>query len=323
MRVIKLEEYNMETMKLAKPIVDKHQRVLLGANTSIHPKYMQLLQNMGISYIFVEDSESQGISLEEMLDMSIWMEMIRTYRDIVQQFLNKKINTASIHRLVGQILQEIKGRKVIVITPSSSIDAELQPYAHAVNVCFLSLQIGNKLGYNELQLRDLGVGSLLHDIGKFFTEKEEDHPEVGFKILKDVREINLLSAHVAYQHHETLDGLGYPRGIKGNTWIEYAQICGIANLYDRLISYKQMLPHQALEYIMSLSDVKYPKTIVDGFVNSIPTYPPGTKVILNDKEEYIVTRIDDHIQRPIVRHISSGKEISLSKSLTSFIIACI
>lgn len=323
MRIIKLHDYNVDTMQLAEPVYDKYQRVLLGKHTTIHPKYMQVLDNLGVSYIVVEDAESKGITLDEMLDMPTWIESIQALQEIVGQFEGRKVVVQSIHKLSSQLIREVKNRKVVVLTPSTVLSTEQHPYAHAVNVTLLALQMGKHLGYNDLQLRDLAIGCLLHDIGKWFTDDEKQHPIVGFNQLREVRELNLLSAHVAYQHHEMLDGSGYPRQLQGDGWHEYAQVCGLANYYDNLISVQKVLPHHALEKIMSLSDYKYSTHIVDAFVKKIPVYPPGTKVVLSDNETYIVTKIEEHLQRPTIKHLSTGKEISLASNLTMFITGCV
>ncbi len=84
-------------------------------------------------------------------------------------------------------------------------------------------------------LRDLAVGWSSHDIGKAVTGEDKGHPEAGFSILRDIREISLLSAHVAFQHHETISGQGYPRSIRGNAF-HYAQICGECNMYENEIA---------------------------------------------------------------------------------------
>lgn len=323
MRVVKLQDYNAETMQLAQPIFDNQRRVLLAANNRIHPKYLDKLQNMGISFVVIEDAESKGISLDEMLDMPSWLEAIHFLQEIIKQFTTKNVSITRLNQLVAQLLQEVMRRKALILSPSTSLGSELQPYGHAVNVTLLSLQVGKQLGYNELQLRDLGVGSLLHDIGKFYNTDEKEHPEVGFNLLRGVREISLMAAHIAFQHHESLDGSGFPRGIKGNAFLEYAQICGLANLYENLVSIENKLPHEAFEIIMALSDRTFDKTIIEAFVKKIPAYPPGTKVIINNKEHYIVTKIDTHMQRPTIRNIATGQEISLAEDLTLFISGCL
>jgi putative nucleotidyltransferase with HDIG domain len=186
-------------------------------------------------------------------------------------------------------------RPIVVTIPSSTVASELKAYAHAVNVAIMSLQMGKQLGYNELQLRDLVIGCLLHDIGKAKVKLKDEHPEAGFQILRTIREISLLSAHITFQHHETLDGKGYPRSIAGSSFHEFAQICAVANMYDHLISDEQMPPHEALEVIMSQNGRTYSENVIGAFVKAIPTYPPGTKARLLDGNEVIVSRIVHHI----------------------------
>lgn len=323
MRVIKLKDYNVETMQLAKPIFDNYRRVLLAANSRIHPKYMEKLLDLGVTYIVVEDADSKGISLEEMLDMPSWMEAIQSLQEIIEQFATPNVSVTRLSQLVSHLMKEVMSRKALILSPSTALGKDLQPYGHGINVALLSLQIGKQLSYNELQLRDLGIGSLLHDLGKFYHADEIEHPEVGFNILRKVREISLMAAHVAFQHHEAIDGSGYPRGIQGSAFLEYAQICGLANLYENLISIEKKLPHDALEIIMALSDRIYAKHVIEAFVKNIPAYPPGTKVSLNNDEQFIVTKIDSHMQRPTIRNIATGQEISLAEDLTLFISGCV
>ncbi len=166
---------------------------------------------------------------------------------------------------------------------------EAQPYAHAINVALLALQLGKKLHLNDLQLRDVALGSLFHDVGKEI-EGEEHHAVKGFEYLRKERELSLLCAHMAYQHHEHADGSGTPRGLKETDIHLYAQICAIANEYENLISAEFVPPHEALEIIMARSGIRYSQQIVRLFVETIPAYLPGTMVKMGDGRNAIVTK---------------------------------
>ncbi|MEB3102843.1 hypothetical protein [Ferviditalea candida] len=76
MRLISISEYDMETMKLAKPIYDGKRRIILEAGNLIHTKYLEHLKDIGISYVFVEDAASKGIAMEELPDLPVWMEAV-------------------------------------------------------------------------------------------------------------------------------------------------------------------------------------------------------------------------------------------------------
>jgi putative nucleotidyltransferase with HDIG domain len=322
MRMIGLEEYNESTMQLAKPIYDSKRRVLLGAGNIIHPKYKEKLEQIGIKYLFIEDSKSRGISLEEMMEMPTWLDITTVAENAFKAAeTNQPLPLQSVQKAVKKLIEEVKKHEAIVLIPSTAIDQNLSIFAHAVNVTLIALQIGKKIGYTYTQLNDLGVGCLLHDIGKARTSIKEEHPEMGFNIIRSTREVSVVAAHIAYQHHETIDGNGFPRKLSGNQILEFAQICSIANDYDNFVSKEGFLPHEAIEKIMTYSETKYSHRVVLAFSQGIISYPPGTNVQLNmrSKVKGIVTRVESNPHRPIVRIFELNKEINLSNHPTIMI----
>jgi len=314
MRFIDIEDYNPLTMQLAMPIYDRMRRVLLTAGRTIHPNYLERMKAIGVSTLVVEDAESTGITLEEMLDMPTWMDTIAVVQQAFEDASKKKrLNVVALQKAAATLIKEVVAHKTIILVPTSSLSEDLGHYAHSVNVALLSLQMAKHLGYNQGQLRDLALGALLHDIGKAVTDQEQEHPIKGFEIIKDNREISLLSAHIAYQHHEYINGQGYPRKLKGQAVLELPQVVGIANVYDHLLSDKKIPPHEALEYIMTKSDEEFSYKVVQAFVGSVPSYIPGTKVELYTGEQAIVIGIKKHLQRPIIRFLKSGEEMDLSE----------
>lgn len=319
MRLIMIEEYNDKTMQLARPVYDRHRRVLLAAGRTIHPKYLERLRQMDIKYLFVEDIISEGITMEELVDMPTWMDATEVIQKVFGDVkAGKGLDVHGIQKLVVKLVDEVSRRKILIIIPSTSLASELRPYAHAINVTLLSLQLGKKLKLNSLQMRDLAIGALLHDIGKIISG-DEHHTIKGFEYLRKNREISLLSAHVAYQHHEMYNGKGTPRGIKHAEIHQYARICSIADCFENLISEESIPPHEAIEVLMAKSSIDFDEELVRLFINTIPSYPPGTKVKMSDGEQAIVTKITRHMQRPHVRYLSTHKEVSLADNHTLLI----
>ena len=320
MRMIGINEYNKNTMQLAEPIYDMKKRILLASGSTIHPKYMDKLIEIGIKSLIIEDAKSAGITLDEMIDMPTWIDAITVVEKAYEHVrVGKELPLTELQQTVKKLISEVSSRKAIVLIPTSTIDKSLAQYAHAVNVALMSLQIGIKLNFNQLKLNGLGLGCLLHDIGKAITDDHSLHPEKGFQILKKNRELSLLVTHIAFQHHEAYDGSGFPRGIKGNDILDYAQVCSVANDYENMISKEEVQPHEALERIMALSEKKYSHSAVLSFTNGIISYPPGTHVRLNNGLVGIVTRIDSHLHRPIVKVQGISKEVDLSEQSTLFI----
>jgi len=320
MRLIRIEEYDSKTMQLAKPIYDRYKRVLLAAGRSIHPSYLEKLVELDIRYLFIEDAESFGISLEEMLDLPTWIDAVEVVQSVYKAVESKEeLPVRNIQKLVIKLVEEVNKRKALLLIPASSLADELRPYAHAVNVTLLSLQIAKKYQISQMQIRDLALGALLHDIGKAISPVEEDHPRLGFEYLRKSREISLLSAHVAYQHHEAFDGSGFPRGLNEKDIHEFAQICSIANLYDNILSKKGYPPHEVMELIMTKSGTLFSTELVKLFVQEVPHYIPGTKVVLNNNRQAIVTKVVGNLQRPYVRYLDTNEEVSLADNHTLLI----
>ena len=103
MQFIEISQYNHETMQLAQPIYDRMRRILLTAGRTIHPTILKRLENMGISTLMVEDAESKGITIDEMLDMPTWMDTIEVIQktfDLAKR--NQPLNIIELQRAVNQ-----------------------------------------------------------------------------------------------------------------------------------------------------------------------------------------------------------------------------
>ena len=222
-------------------------------------------------------------------------------------------------------------------------------YQHSVNVAILATAVGMSIGYNRQQLTDLGIGALLHDIGKIQLPQEmqkkstrwsseeieiaKEHAMMGFNMLRKQHNISLLSAHVALQHHERLNGSGYPQGLRGSQIHEYAQIVGICDVYDSLTTSrpwrKRFMPQDALEYLFGSGGHLFELRLVNAFRKHIAVFPLGSSVVLNTGETGVVCKVDPECcHRPTVRILKDGRgndmrmpyEIDLKYQLKQFIV---
>lgn len=172
--------------------------------------------------------------------------------------------------------------------------------AHSLNVATLSLAFARHLELPEPQLRAIGMGALLHDIG--LTEKaasvtrkleplvEEDfqtlrkHPADG---LYSIRADNLdpVMHDIIRWHHERVDGSGYPDGLSGSEIPQHVLIVAIADTYDAMVSDSAfrcgMPPGEALIEIHRLADASFGRKMVQAFIQCIGVYPPASVVELN------------------------------------------
>lgn len=175
-------------------------------------------------------------------------------------------------------------------------------FVHSVNTCILSVMAGIALGLERSKLLELAVGALLHDLGKMFVPLEilrkptrldadevaqvQAHTERGYHILRD--QIGLLSAHVAYQHHERCDGSGYPRGLKRDEIIPYAKIVAVADSFDAMTTdrpySRAMYPDEATGALLKEAPAKYDYQCVISVTRCVSVYPVGSAVTLETGE---------------------------------------
>ena len=195
-------------------------------------------------------------------------------------------------------------------------------FQHSVNVSVLALALGRHLGIVKDELRRLGIGAILHDVGKMrvpeevlnkpgrLTDEEFEvmkaHTLHGAKILMDTHEVPNESAAVALNHHERFNGRGYPRGLQGMGIGKFGLIAAIVDVYDAVTSdrvyHKGMPSHQALQKIYEWAKTDFYPVYVQRFIQCVGIYPVGSVVRLDTGEVGIVCR-QNHVEllRPWVR----------------------
>ena len=182
------------------------------------------------------------------------------------------------------------------------------------------------MGYEKDKLVELGTAALLHDVGMFrylylvnqprkLTEKElnelKRHPREGSQDLEKVKNIIRQVIYATEQHHERIDGSGYPRKITGEFIHEYAKILGIVDVYEammhRRIYREQYSPLKTIQQIIACKkgfDYKITKILIE----DIGIFPIGSYVELNTKEIGQVVRLNSKIPlRPVVDIITDSK----------------
>ncbi len=179
---------------------------------------------------------------------------------------------------------------------------------HSMNVCMISLVFGRHLGLKEGPLNELGLGALLHDIGKIrtppevlnkpgkLTDKEMNlmryHTIMGRDLLIKSPGISDTVIDVAYSHHERQTGGGYPRGITGDQISLFAKMVSIVDVYDAITSnriyHRGIRTEDALRNIYKWRGKHFDPYLAEQFMQCIGTYPVGAIVELTNGEIGIV-----------------------------------
>jgi len=217
---------------------------------------------------------------------------------------------------LGAVLEDLNSSMTLMDVVSSHGMSKGISY-HALNVCILSMITGRTLGLPKDQLNALAMAALFHDIGQRFlpvkvkfegsgimTQVDPQtlplHPAQGGELLQTFPDFPEESIEAVFQHHERLDGSGYPLGLKDEDISYLAKIIMVIDEFDDLCNASNpllsMTPHEALSRLFKTnqepSTRKFSIEIILAMIQSISLFPPGTIVELNDGSYGIVTSIN-------------------------------
>ncbi|NIM90452.1 MAG: HD domain-containing protein [Candidatus Aminicenantes bacterium] len=258
----------------------------------------------------------------------------------------KNVEGKNVAALAEKIIESLRINKNILISfvNNSALHESNEDYLyqHSLNASILATNLGSARGYSKDKLLDLCGSTLLHDIGilkvpreiitkpSILTKEENDqikkHPAHGLELLENIKNPPESAAAVIYEHHERIDGTGYPEGKTGEEISEYAKIVAIVEVYEAITHprpYHRNIPYEGARMIVQEAKSSFEPEFVKLFLNYITPYPPGSLILLNNDEVGRVVHINEGLPlRPIVEIIydSEGrpaekpKRIDLSKS---------
>ncbi|WFR57497.1 HD domain-containing protein [Anaerocolumna sp. AGMB13025] len=334
---------------LARDIISNSGIVIMSAGSVIKKEYIRRLTELDINYVYVEDELSMGIE-----DVDNTEEMIKAQcQDIVRSIIDKYSyqgygDLVNIQEVAEQIIGDMIEQPEILFNISGVRRKSESTYSHSINVCALSVLLALRMKLPKAKVREIAVGSLLHDIG--YNSMQFDYINNNYNDLNKMEQKELLK-HVIYGyssvikedwltlaskdiilcHHEKMDGSGYPFHKKGDKIKIGSKIVAVCDTFDSIV-YGFLCPkmkvHHAIDYIVSQAGVKFDFDIVNCFIESVAAYPNGTVVITNTGEKGIVIRQNVKCPtRPVLHMISdtNGKKYStwvekdLNKELTLLI----
>jgi HD-GYP domain-containing protein (c-di-GMP phosphodiesterase class II) len=324
-------------MIVARTVTGTEGRILITQNTELTENLIRKLQELDIASVFVKDNLID-IEAEDILSNKVLATVSSTLKRSLNAFCGgKDLDMISLRKSVNLLIDEVVLNRNVLIQKEEIRSHSDYFIFHPINVATCAIMTGLSLGYPEGNIVDLGLGALLHDIGMItidrsiinnpgaLNQQEMDkikkHPEIGFNVLRNYHEISPTSAHIAYQHHERVDGSGYPRGLRDNEIVEYAKITAIADTFDAVISdqpyRKAYSTTDGLTVLKGLQDTYFAPEIVDAFISNIALYPIGSLIRLSDDRIAVVTSADrfNHT-RPIIEVMTDQQGNPLGTNLS-------
>lgn len=248
--------------------------------------------------------------------------------------MGRDINMDAVNQVVSEMADSVLRNPDALTSLSRLKHFDEYTFFHSVNTSLLALSLGRNLGIDETRLHQLGVGTLLHDIGKTkvpleILNKPGKYEAHEFEIMKQhvMRGAEVLSGTTgltdhylkpALEHHERVDGTGYPYQLRKGELSQFGMIAAVVDIYDAITSercyHKAKPAHEALQFLYLISQKGHLEhTLVQRFIQIVGVYPVGSVVRLNTGEIAVVGRINRNTPlEPVVIVVKSAGNTVMS-----------
>ncbi len=350
---------------LGRSLYNERMDLMLATGYKLTGKILKLLKEKGFTYVYVMDQVADDIIPEEVINTTLRQAATKKISDAFEQIrqnpafrsirpselkkrmeqdpkLKNLLNMSQFRTMAVNIIEEIFAKNIRMFStlPLRSDDGyEVQ---HALDTAVLCLLIGQNFGMLTSELRTLITGALLHDVGKSITDKyleslkdhteadvqaiRKEHPTYSMLLVKGSDDASFKEQVTVQQHHEQLDGKGYPGGLtaedvppvkkqageEGRQIFRHAQILAVANRYDNLVSGAfddiKRTPEKALETLVLEAGELWNSHAVRSLVAVVQLFPIGTRVRVMQTDTpdiagyygVVIANNDDYPSKPVV-----------------------
>ena len=323
--MIRLKSNQLKTgMVTAQSIFNEKGAAFLVRGTPLTDRYIYRLRQLSVPELHVT-SLSSNFQLQPPPDIINEHTRVQAVENVAETFrqaeMHGQFNMGLIERCADLLVRDIMSKKKNLVQLTDIRLHDSYTFSHSVNVAVLSAMLGNLCGYSKSKLQVITLGGLLHDIGKlavptFILNKPgaltadefkiiRCHPSEGRRLLKELKlPIASILAIIAVQHHEHIDGSGYPNHIRGKSIHPYSRITAIADVYDALTSarsYKRAYkPNVVYQMMMKNSPGHFDMDRLRLFFDNVAIYPVGT--VMKTQLGYAIVKkvVFGHTLAPIV-----------------------
>lgn len=343
-------------MVIDQVIVDKMGRTLIARGAKLDEYQIDALKSMKITGVYIREGGPEPEDLKEpeiskpvqkkieqlkVEDKAKVMLSESVKKRVAEgmQYLYSNIDSADFSNaadnIADDLMRSISENDAIAVDIGMLKVSDEYTFKHSVDVATIGMVIAKKLQFSEKEIHELGIVGLLHDVGKQkipneilnkpekLTEEEfsvmRQHPVLGYRILNGKQDISQEIIRGVLEHHEKINGNGYPLGLKGEQISPYAKVISVADVYDALVTerpYKKpMTQRDAVEMIMAMTH-ELDITVMRSFLNSVILYPVGSIVQLSNGETAkVVENNAENLLRPKVVELKKGKVYNLAEDI--------
>lgn len=336
-----------EGMILSNSLWGNNGELVLAHDAVLTEHYISRIRTLNYNGIYIEDDLSKDVHIYNIIDDRVRAKSVKCIKNVfIRAEREGKLPETEIDQMeshVSNIVDDILNNRNMMINMVDLKVFDDYTYYHCVNVAVLSIVLGVSLGLKRQDLCDLGIGAILHDIGKVFIKQEilnkegpltdeefaeiRQHSLLGYDYISKRFSISLAAQKAILEHHEKYDGTGYPNRLKGENISLFGRIIAIADVYDAMTSdrpyRKGIIPSEVIEFLMGSADSAFDPELVLLFIRRIAPYPVGTYVKLSNNYIGMVTKnYSEFCMRPTVRIFKHGHqsvtpyELNLSDTAT-------
>lgn len=311
---------------LARTVMTQEFQVLLSEGITLRPEYIEKIRELGINEVYIKEKglKEEEIHLLKSDIENVFHSKVKSIMEKHTYHKNKELMELSktADGIITSILEEDEIVERIYDVKERSPDI----YEHSIAICSLATLTALKLKLNRKIVHDIGVGCLLHDLGlRYLTveyaNKSMDqmsaaehseymkHPVYGYTSLKDETWISELSKNIILQHHERLDGTGFP--LKARDISLEVRIVAVCDAFDEIIcgiGCERQKVYKAVEFLKTFKGIKFDSKVVDTFLEFTAVYPVGSEVLLSDGSIGRVIRQNREFpDRPVLQMLKDNK----------------
>ena len=324
---------------IEKPLYDEKCRILMKAGNPLTQTAIRLIKQNGYKGIYIENNDSLRRELipiaEPLIDELQQLKLMNLLKDIYQNknisrdFFDKQfmVHKKQLHDFLEEMIDalvqaEREGRLLFEIEDSRNAGTWI--FYHSISVCLLSIGIAIKFGKSKPEIMDIALGAIYHDLGKGWfpddlvnrvglSESERRqlraHPEKMFRFLQK-HNYPVATLYGVWQHHEKINGTGYPQQLKGDKIVESARIISCANVYDNMINKnpyegESFYQEDAIEYLSANAELDM--NCLKALLQIVVPYPVGTRVYLSNTQQGVVVK--NNVGMPLRPILIVNKEL--------------
>ncbi|MBE9532156.1 MAG: HD-GYP domain-containing protein, partial [Proteobacteria bacterium] len=286
------------------------------------PASTELVSDEALTSVTNDSVEDEGS--KEVIDLVSYDEEVTKAKAIQQEAesmagelltqarAGKGIEAGKARDVVENMIDSVFNNQDALVSLSRLKDYDNYTFMHSVNVSILTIALGRRLGLSREDLGKLGMGGILHDVGKMLvpddilnkpgtlTKKEfkemKNHVTYGVDLLEKSQGITDDSIYVALQHHERIDGSGYPNETPGEELHLFGRIGSICDVYDAMTTVRAYgdtpPPNEALKKMYGWRGQNFDPDLVDTFIMCLGIYPIGGVLELDTGEVAVVKAVN-------------------------------